>query len=200
MLVQPPIEELLPKADSRYSLAMLVAKRTRQLVDGAQPMVPETTPNLVTLACEEVVVSKVIGVKGMHNPFVPLRPEIEEARRLAKELAETQAALDAFPDLIDMKALTANPPEEQTDESTGEGDAEGSEEVSETNTEASSEISDEEVTDDGIEGSEEASEGVSENDTEESAEKKISEEIPDVSEEDIKDLTALDGAETEETE
>lgn len=102
MLVKPPIEELLPKADSRYTLAMLVAKRTRQLVDGAQPMVPEDTPNLVTLACEEIMADKVVGVPGIHTPFVPLRPEIEEARRLAKELAENQAAMDVFPDIIDL--------------------------------------------------------------------------------------------------
>lgn len=103
MLVKPPIEDLLPKADSRYTLAMLVAKRTRQLVDGAQPMVPEDTPNLVTLACEEIMADKVVGIPGIHTPFVPLRPEIEEARRLQKELAENQAAMDVFPDIIDLK-------------------------------------------------------------------------------------------------
>jgi DNA-directed RNA polymerase subunit omega len=102
MLVKPPIEDLLPKADSRYTLAMLVAKRTRQLVDGAQPMVPEDTPNLVTLACEEIMADKVVGIPGIHSPFVPLRPEIEEARRLAKEMAENQAAMDVFPDIIDL--------------------------------------------------------------------------------------------------
>lgn len=102
MLVKPPIEDLLPKADSRYTLAMLVAKRTRQLVDGAQPMVPEDTPNLVTLACEEIMADKVVGIPGIHTPFVPLRPEIEEARRLAKEMAENQAAMDVFPDIIDL--------------------------------------------------------------------------------------------------
>jgi DNA-directed RNA polymerase subunit omega len=116
MLVQPPIEELLPKAESRYSLAMLVAKRTRQLVDGAQPMVPETSPNLVTLACEEIVAGKVVGIRGIHTPVEPLRPEIEEARRMAKELAENQAALDSFPDLIDMQILTAKPSDDIADE------------------------------------------------------------------------------------
>ncbi len=121
MLVQPPIEELLPKAESRYTLAMLVAKRTRQLVDGAQPMVAETTPNLVTLACEEIVAGKVVGIQGIHNPTVPLRPEIEEARRLAKELAESQAALDAFPDLIDMRVLNAVPDEVEEEDAIEDG-------------------------------------------------------------------------------
>jgi hypothetical protein len=81
---------------------MLVAKRTRQLVDGAQPMVETESPNLVTVACEEIAQDKVICVEGIFTPFVPLRPEIEEARRLARELAANQASLDSFPDLMDL--------------------------------------------------------------------------------------------------
>lgn len=95
MLVDPSVEELLPKAECRYSLCMLVAKRARQLVDGAQPMVDDPTPSYVTLACKEIAADKVVGVEGQHTPYVPLRPEIEEARRLAKEAAENQARLDS---------------------------------------------------------------------------------------------------------
>ncbi|MBR3057412.1 MAG: DNA-directed RNA polymerase subunit omega [Clostridiales bacterium] len=95
MLVDPSVEELLPKAECRFSLCMLVAKRARQLVDGAQPMVDDPTPSYVTLACKEVAADKVVGVEGIHTPYVPLRPEIEEARRLAKEAAENQARMDA---------------------------------------------------------------------------------------------------------
>ena len=102
MLVKPPIEELLPKVESRYTLAMLVAKRTRQLVDGAQPMVDSESTNLVTLACEEIAADQVICVTGIFSPVVPLRPEIEEARRLAREQAANQASLDSFPDLMDI--------------------------------------------------------------------------------------------------
>ncbi|MEI8200781.1 MAG: DNA-directed RNA polymerase subunit omega [Eubacteriales bacterium] len=102
MLVQPTLEQLLPKVESRYTLAMLVAKRTRQLVDGAQPMVDSDSPNLVTLACEEVFQDKVVCMEGIFTPVVPLRPEIEEARRIARELAANQASLDSFPDLMDL--------------------------------------------------------------------------------------------------
>lgn len=108
MLVRPSLEQLLPKVESRYTLAMLVAKRTRQLVDGAQPMVDSDTPNLVTLACEEIAADKIICVEGIHNPVVPLRPEIEEARRIAREQAANQATLDAFPDLMDISAKSAD--------------------------------------------------------------------------------------------
>lgn len=102
MLVQPTLEQLLPKVESRYTLAMLVAKRTRQLVDGAQPMVDSDSPNLVTLACEEVFQDKVVCMEGIFTPIVPLRPEIEEARRIAREMAANQASLDSFPDLMDL--------------------------------------------------------------------------------------------------
>ena len=102
MLVQPTLEQLLPKVESRYTLAMLVDKRTRQLVDGAQPMVDSDSPNLVTLACEEVFQDKVVCIEGIFTPVVPLRPEIEEARRIARELAANQASLDSFPDLMDL--------------------------------------------------------------------------------------------------
>ena len=108
MLVKPPLEQLLPKVESRYTLAMLVAKRTRQLVDGAQPMVDSDSPNLVTLACEEIAQDKVVCVEGIFTPVVPLRPEIEEARRIARELAANQASLDSFPDLMDLPKTAAS--------------------------------------------------------------------------------------------
>ncbi len=108
MLVQPPLEQLLPKVESRYTLAMLAAKRTRQLVDGAQPMVDSDSPNLVTVACEEIVQDKVKCVSGLHTPVVPLRPEIEEQRRIARELAANQASLDSFPDIMDLTKAVAS--------------------------------------------------------------------------------------------
>jgi len=108
MLVKPPLEQLLPKVESRYTLAMLVAKRTRQLVDGAQPMVETDSPNLVTVACEEIAQDKVVCCEGIFTPVVPLRPEIEEARRIARELAANQASLDSFPDLMDLPKGTAS--------------------------------------------------------------------------------------------
>lgn len=125
MLVDPSVEELLPKAECRYSLCMLVAKRARQLVDGAQPMVDDPTPSNVTLACKEVAADKVVGVPGLHKPFVPLRPEIEEARRLAKEAAE-KARLEAE-GVLD--------PEEQ-----GEASAENAEQAATEDVESSEEI------------------------------------------------------------
>ena len=62
MLVDPPMEEMLPKAACAYELAVLVSKRASQLVDGAQPMIPDEAANPVSLACREIAQGKVVGV------------------------------------------------------------------------------------------------------------------------------------------
>ncbi|HHU52664.1 MAG TPA: DNA-directed RNA polymerase subunit omega [Clostridiaceae bacterium] len=90
MLTEPSIEELLPKAENRYVLAMLTAKRARQLVDGAQPMVNQKTDNFVSLAAEEIKEDQVKAVKGQHDIKVPLRPEVEAARLNAELEAEAK--------------------------------------------------------------------------------------------------------------
>lgn len=94
MLNKPPLDELLPKTENRYTLAVLVAKRARQLVDGAQPLIDSDSPNLVTLASEEVAESTVVGVPGDHNPVVPIRPEIEAARLAAERDADNDMTFD----------------------------------------------------------------------------------------------------------
>ncbi len=104
MLVKPPLEKLLPKVDNRYTLAILVAKRVRQLVDGAQPLLESDTPNLVTLACEELSSNRISLVKGQVNPFVPLRPEIEAARLAARTAAAHASMADAVKDALNEAA------------------------------------------------------------------------------------------------
>ncbi len=54
-MVNPPINEMLDKADCRYTLVVEVAKRARELVDGAPPLVEVQTPfRPVSVAVEEV--------------------------------------------------------------------------------------------------------------------------------------------------
>ena len=53
-MINPPINELLEKVDNKYVLAMLVAKRSRELFDGDEPMVDEYFFNIITTAVEEV--------------------------------------------------------------------------------------------------------------------------------------------------
>jgi DNA-directed RNA polymerase subunit omega len=85
MLTKPSIESLLPKVDSRYTLAILVAKRARQIVTGGLLLVPCDSPNTVTQACEELAGDRLTYVRGDVSVFVPLRPEILMARLQAQD-------------------------------------------------------------------------------------------------------------------
>lgn len=58
-IVHPPMKELLTKVDSRYTLAVLAAKRARQLLDGAQVKVKVPSNKNVTRALCEVVEDKI---------------------------------------------------------------------------------------------------------------------------------------------
>ena len=58
-IVHPPMKELLTKVDSRYTLAVLAAKRARQLLDGAQVKVKVPSNKNVTRAVAEVVEDKI---------------------------------------------------------------------------------------------------------------------------------------------
>lgn len=101
MLVYPKMENLLPKAENRYTLAILVAKRARQLVDGARPMTDTDSPNLVTVACEELALDRVRGLKGQKTVYIPLRPEIEAARLAARTAADQASLAEAIRESVD---------------------------------------------------------------------------------------------------
>ena len=58
-IVHPPMKELLTTVDSRYTLAVLAAKRARQLLDGAQVKVKVPSNKNVTRALAEVVEDKI---------------------------------------------------------------------------------------------------------------------------------------------
>ena len=58
-MINPPINELLDKVDNKYVLAMLVAKRARELYEGDEHLVDEHFVNLITTAVEEVYEDKI---------------------------------------------------------------------------------------------------------------------------------------------
>ncbi|MCO8193277.1 MULTISPECIES: DNA-directed RNA polymerase subunit omega [Anaerofustis] len=58
-MINPPINELLDKVDNKYVLAMLVAKRARELYEGDEQLVDEHFVNLITTAVEEVYEDKI---------------------------------------------------------------------------------------------------------------------------------------------
>ncbi|NCC48142.1 MAG: DNA-directed RNA polymerase subunit omega [Clostridia bacterium] len=104
MLVYPELENLLPKVDNRYTLAITVAKRVRQLVNGAQPLIKSDTTNLVTMACEELASDRIACVRGLLKPHIPLRPEIEAARMAARAAEEQANMADAVREALDQTA------------------------------------------------------------------------------------------------
>ena len=63
MLVEPGINDLLEKADSRYTLVIETAKRARQIAQGDEPLVECDSENPVTIAAHEIVQGKVSYTK-----------------------------------------------------------------------------------------------------------------------------------------
>ncbi len=59
MMIYPSLDELVDKVDSRYTLVVEVAKRARQLVDGAKPMVTADSDKPVSIAISEVKAGKI---------------------------------------------------------------------------------------------------------------------------------------------
>mgnify|MGYP000923250503 CR=1 len=58
-MYNPSINELLNIGDSRYTLVMLTAKRSRELVDGAKPLIETTSTKPVSIAIEEMMAKKI---------------------------------------------------------------------------------------------------------------------------------------------
>ncbi|AXG93886.1 DNA-directed RNA polymerase subunit omega [Clostridium botulinum] len=53
-MINPSIVNLLEKVDDRYSLVTITSKRSRQLIDGAKPLVDIDSTKPVTVAINEI--------------------------------------------------------------------------------------------------------------------------------------------------
>jgi DNA-directed RNA polymerase subunit omega len=53
-MLYPPIDEIKNKADSRYTLAILAAKRARDLIDGKPMLVKPKVNRAVSIAADEI--------------------------------------------------------------------------------------------------------------------------------------------------
>jgi DNA-directed RNA polymerase subunit omega len=58
-MITPPINELIDKAGSRYSLVVAVSKRARQIVEGDAPMIEIDSKKAVTIATNEFYQDKI---------------------------------------------------------------------------------------------------------------------------------------------
>ncbi|NMB24547.1 MAG: DNA-directed RNA polymerase subunit omega [Firmicutes bacterium] len=63
MMNQPPIEDLLTKVDSRYTLVVSTARRARQLLEGSPQFADANTTKPVTIALWEIGEGKVVPTK-----------------------------------------------------------------------------------------------------------------------------------------
>lgn len=54
MLLYPPINKLQDKTDSKYSLAILTAKRARDIIDGKPVLTEEECERPVSQAAKEI--------------------------------------------------------------------------------------------------------------------------------------------------
>jgi DNA-directed RNA polymerase subunit omega len=60
MMTEPPIDKLIKKADCRYALTCVVAKRARQLIGQEQEYLEQSGMKPVSLAAKEIYEGKVV--------------------------------------------------------------------------------------------------------------------------------------------
>lgn len=62
-MIEPSINQLMQKADSRYTLVMLAAKRARQIAEGAHKLTACESEKPVTVAINEIGDDKITYVR-----------------------------------------------------------------------------------------------------------------------------------------
>jgi DNA-directed RNA polymerase subunit omega len=63
LVIEPPMESLMEKVDSKYSLVVATAKRARQLVNDANKLEKSETNNPVVVAINEINDNKITYVR-----------------------------------------------------------------------------------------------------------------------------------------
>ncbi len=58
-MINPSILAMLKNVDNRYTLVVMTAKRARQLIDGAKPIVDVDSSKPVTIAINEIYQEKI---------------------------------------------------------------------------------------------------------------------------------------------
>jgi DNA-directed RNA polymerase subunit omega len=89
-MITPPIEELLDKVDSKFSLVTLAARRARhinsyfnQLGEGLGHMIPpqvsSTSRKPLSIGFEEIADEKIVWTEAPEEPEIEFDPEAEAA-------------------------------------------------------------------------------------------------------------------------
>ncbi len=58
-MINPSIDILVTKVDSKYTLVVLAAKRAREIMDGSAPLFESKSNKQVTIALEEISHDKI---------------------------------------------------------------------------------------------------------------------------------------------
>lgn len=64
MIIEPNITDLEKHADCRYSLVVATARRARELVAGAEPLVDTDETKAVSIAVREIDAGRVYMIPG----------------------------------------------------------------------------------------------------------------------------------------
>jgi len=59
IMINPSIDTLVTKVDSKYTLVVLAAKRAREIMDGSTSLVDSKSNKQVTIALEEIAQEKI---------------------------------------------------------------------------------------------------------------------------------------------
>ena len=68
MLIDPSLEILLTKADSKFSVVSMVSKRVRQLNSGWEPLIKVGDLKPVGIALKEIAEDKIVMRRDNQNP------------------------------------------------------------------------------------------------------------------------------------
>lgn len=102
-MLYPSINEIKHKADSRYTLVILAAKRARDIVDGKPPLVDCKVHRPVSIAAREI-----------NEDMIKVRyPEDKPAEEPEEKTAEAEEATEAEEGGEAAEAAEAEEPEEE---------------------------------------------------------------------------------------
>lgn len=118
-MIYPSIDELDAKVGSKYALVIAVAKRARQLREGAQPLVESTSKNPITIALEEIAAGKI----RIHKPT----PEEQAARE--EQLALPRERKREIEEAVDLLRAPVQEVTEKTGDEETSHEEEGEEEL-----------------------------------------------------------------------
>ncbi len=71
----PALNELIIKAENKYSLVLATAKRAREIVDGDEPLVKIKIDNPVTIATNEIAEDMIHCVHKVREPEADLHSD-----------------------------------------------------------------------------------------------------------------------------